>query len=246
MTTPDRRAAIVTGSSRGLGLAIATALLHSGWAITLHGRDEQRLAATSRRLGEDAPFGVGSTTAFAADLRSKSSCRRLVTHHMNEFGRLDALVVNAAMASPAWIAQLEDEAIDEQIEMNLSSAFALVGGALVHLENAPAGGRVILVSSITAKIPIKTLSVYSATKAALRSFSRSINLECGRRNVRSTAIIPGYIDTDLASGGVVAEAEQMMSADDVAEVTRFLLEAPASVVIGECSITRAVAPLFET
>jgi len=238
---PPPRSAIVTGSSRGLGHAIAAELLGDGWAVTLHGGDEQRLAAITERLG-----AIGSVNSFAADLRDKSACRRLVIDHLESFGQLDALVVDVAMASPAWIGALGDDAADEQISMNLASAFSLVGAALPHLEAAAHAGRIMVVSSIAAQVPINRLSVYSATMAALLSLSRSINLEYSCRNVRSTAITPGYIDTDLAAGGVVADAEQMMSADYVVQVVRFILNAPSSLILGECSVTRAVSPLFET
>jgi len=231
--------ALVTGSSRGLGAATARALSGAGYAVTLHGRDSHSLAAVSETLGDNDQRSV------LGDLADPDVAAQLVADHITAFGGLDVLVVNAAMASPAWIADLSAAAIEREFAVNLTSAFTLVAEALPHLCASSSAGRIVLISSITGVVPIKKLAVYSASKAALLSFNRSINLEYARRGARSTAIVPGYIDTDLAAGGHVADREQMMSADDVADIVRFVVEAPPSMVISEISVARPVAPLYE-
>lgn len=235
----DRPSALVTGSSRGLGASIARTLAEAGFALTLHGRDRASLDSVSAELGD------AEHRCSLGDLAEPELPRDLVAGHVDCFGGMDVVVVNAAMASSAWIADLSPDAVHRQFAVNLTSAFSLVAEALPHLCASPKAGRVVLISSITGLIPIKTLSVYSASKAALLSFSRSINLEYARRGVRSTAIVPGYIDTDLAAGGHVADRDEMMAAEDVAHVVRFVVEAPASMVLSEISVARPVAPLFE-
>jgi len=235
-----RRSAIVTGSSRGIGAAVAAHLVGRGWQVTLHGRDERRLVEVQRSLGAGA-----ATACFAGDLGEDGIARQLVASHLEHFGALDALVVNAGMAEAAWLSGLTDDSVRDQLEVNLLSSFSLVSAAVDALADSPYCGRIMLMSSITADVPIKKLAVYSAAKAALVSLSRSINLEYGRRNVRATALLPGYVATDLASQGVVADAEHMMSADDIGSVVGLLLEAPSGVIVSECRLMRPISPLYE-
>ena len=235
------RSALITGASRGLGAALARELGARGWSLTIHARDHRRLDA-QREILESA--GVKVAVAVG-DLEQPGVATGLVDQHVEHFGGLDALVANAALAQPAWIEQLSLDEVTTQFTVNLTSTFSLVTAALPALQRSERAGRAILIGSITGHYPIKMLSVYSASKAALRSLGDSINLEYGPRGVRATVVTPGYIDTDLSSGTPVATTTEMLSADDVAAAVGLLVELPDRLVIRELPLARASAPFIE-
>lgn len=235
------RSALITGASRGLGTALARELGARGWSLTIHARDHRRLDA-QREVLESA--GVQVAVAVG-DLEQPAVATRLVDQHVEHFGGIDALVANAALAQPAWIEQLSLDEVTTQFTVNLTSTFSLVSAALPALQRGERAGRAILIGSITGHYPIKMLSVYSASKAALRSLGDSINLEYGTRGVRATVVTPGYIDTDLSSGAPAAMTSEMLSADDVAAAVGLLIELPDGLVIRELPIARVSAPFHE-
>ena len=236
-----KRSALITGASRGLGAALARKLAAQDWSITLHGRDEVRLAEQRRVLeseGADVNVAIG-------DLTDPDLAASLIHDHVEHFGALDALVANAALASPDWIERLRTESVNTQLTVNLTSTFSLVTAALPALQVTERVGRIILIGSITGHYPIKMLSVYSASKAALRSLGDSINLEYARRGVRATVVTPGYIDTDLSSTAAISAGEEMLNADDVATAVALVLELPGDLIVRELPLARAAAPFAE-
>jgi len=236
-----KRSALITGASRGLGAALARELGARGWSLTIHGRDRQRLEARREAL-EASGVEVAVTVG---DLEQPGVAARLIDEHVEHFGGLDALVANAALATPAWMEKLQPDEVNTQLSVNLTSTFALVSAALPALQAGERIGRAVLIGSITGHYPIKMLSVYSASKAALRSLGDSVNLEYGARGVRATVVTPGYIDTDLSSGAPVAANTEMLSADDVASAVGLLLEFPEDLIIRELPLARASAPFIE-
>jgi NAD(P)-dependent dehydrogenase (short-subunit alcohol dehydrogenase family) len=225
------RAAIVTGASRGIGLAIATALAEDGYAVTLTARRPEPLAASAAALAARG-FEVGHV---AADLRDEAGIRAIVAGHRKRFGRLDVLVNNGGVGVGATAGEHETELIDMQFDVNLRAVVLMYREALGLLRVAGAEhgrAQVVNVASIAGKQPGAWLSVYSAAKAGVIAYTQAMNRELGEEGIRSVALCPGWVDTQMSDfiKGEVPAAE-MIRPEDVAAAVRFVLGlSPAAVV----------------
>lgn len=203
--------ALVTGGSSGIGLAIARMLAEEGFALTL---------ASRRREKVEAAAAVFRAQAVAADVSREEDCERLVAAHAERFGGLDVLVNSAGVGVGGRIEQLQTKHIDLQLAVNLRG-LVLVTRAAIPLLRA-SRGIVVNLSSIAGTIPAPGLSVYGAAKAAVVSFTRSLNAELEEDGVRATAICPGFVDTEMAAWTGIP-GEEMIQPQDCAEIVRLLL-----------------------
>ena len=188
------RTAVVTGGSRGIGLAIAEALLAAGAGVVIAGRKAPALSAAAQHL---APYGERLLTV-SANVGEPADRRALVDAAVERFGGLSILVNNAA-ANPVY-GKLEDTepwAFDKIVQVNLAAPFELAKLALPHL-TAGDRGDVVNVSSIGGLRPEPGLGIYSVSKAALNSLTKVMAREWGPRGVRVNAICPGLIKTDFS------------------------------------------------
>lgn len=240
----DTRAAIVTGGSRGIGLAIAERLAGLGFGVTLVARTDEGLRSAAARLPGDRVLTV------AADLSDGDIGAGLIERHLDRFDRLDVLVANAGTGTVADLEQQTRRRIDRTIDLNLRAPLLLAQAALPALKKAgEVHGRswVVLLSSITGKAaPPRGYAVYGATKAALISLARSLNVEANDSGVRAVALCPGYVDTDMTDW-VHDEVPKsaMLPVSDIAETVDFLLRLSPNTVIGEIMLTRLGAALTE-
>jgi 3-oxoacyl-[acyl-carrier protein] reductase len=236
------RSALVTGSSRGIGLGIAQRLATQGHALTIAGRDRQRLSDVASTLrGAGAPEVV----VAAGDILDDGYLAELVSIHQTQFATLDTLIINAGAGSSGLLADFHLKRFDKQIAVNLRSAFIIIQTALPLLRVAAAanpnvGAKVVALASITGIYAEAELAAYGAAKAGLMSLCRSVNLEENQHGVAATAIAPGYVDTDMAQHiHDVIPAERMIRISDVVEVVDACLRMSRWAIVPEIVIARS-------
>jgi NAD(P)-dependent dehydrogenase (short-subunit alcohol dehydrogenase family) len=237
---PDR-AAIVTGASSGIGLAIAHVLGEEGYGLTVAARRPDKLedaAAILRRNGHEVEVVAG-------DLTGEANVQRVVQAHRGRFGRLDVVVNSAGMGVGAPVGELETKRIDMQLDVNLRAPllFYRECAALLRVAGAEHGNALVVnVASLSGKSGQPWLSVYSASKAGLIGFTQAMNKELGADGIKSVALAPGFVDTpmsDFAKGEV--KAEEMIRTQDIAEAVRFLLRLSPFCVVPEIVFQRPYA-----
>lgn len=234
-----QRAAIVTGGSRGIGLAIAEVLAQDGYALTLTARRPEPLAATAAALAQRG-FEVHHV---AANLAEEEGIRAIVAAHRERFGRLDVLVNNGGVGVGATAGEHQTKLIDMQLDVNLRAIVLMYREALGLLRVAGAEhgrAQVVNVASIAGKQPAAWLSVYSAAKAGVIAYTQAMNRELADDGIRSVALCPGWVDTHMTEfiKGEVP-AEQMIRPADVASAVRFVLGLSPAAVVPEIVFERS-------
>ncbi|MEH3055038.1 MAG: SDR family NAD(P)-dependent oxidoreductase [Patulibacter minatonensis] len=231
-------AALVTGASSGIGLAIAHALAKEGHALTLVARRAEKLDDARSEL---AAAGA-DVIAVAANLSDEQAVVDAVAAHQAKWGRLDLLVNNAGVGIGQPIGDLTAKHFDLQFDTNVRATFLFYREALPLLRAAAAErgvARVVNTSSITALNPQPWLSAYSATKAAVRSLTISMNKELGKEGIHSTALCPGFVETPMtqfAQEGI--PATEMIRPTDIAEAVLMLLRLSPNCIVPEIPFIR--------
>src|SRR3954467_10435154 len=205
------RAALITGGSSGIGLAIARMLRDEGYGLTLVSRRREKSDAAAEELGAQA---------VAADVGDADECQRLVDQHRERFGRLDVLVNSAGVGIAGTIEQLPAKHFDLQVGVNLRGLFLVTQAAVPLLRKSH--GLVVNLASIAGTLPTPGLATYGATKAAVISLTKSLNEELDDDGVRAIAICPGFVDTPMAEWSGLPGSE-MIRPEDCAEVVRMCL-----------------------
>jgi NAD(P)-dependent dehydrogenase (short-subunit alcohol dehydrogenase family) len=234
---PDR-AALVTGASSGIGLAIAHVLGEEGHALTVAARRPEKLAGAAEEL-RSAGYDVEEV---AASLTEEDEVRRVVERHRERYGRLDVLVNNAGVGVGAPVGELRTSRIDMQLDLNLRAVILFYRECADLLRAAGAehrGALVVNTASLAGKSGHPWLSVYGATKAAVVNWTQAMNKELGSDGVKSLALCPGYVDTPMTEfiQGQVSR-EDMLTTADVAEAVRYVLHTSPNCVIGEIVFER--------
>jgi NAD(P)-dependent dehydrogenase (short-subunit alcohol dehydrogenase family) len=232
------RAAIVTGASRGIGLAIAEVLAQDGYALTLSARRPEPLAAAAGGL---AAAGA-EVEHVAANLADEDGVRAIVAAHRERYGRLDVLVNNGGMGVGAGAGEHQTKLIDMQLDVNLRAIVLMYREALDLLRAAGAehgAAQVVNVASIAGKQPDAWLSVYSAAKAGVIAYTQAMNRELGEDGIRSVALCPGWVDTDMTDFiKQKVPPEQMIRPADVAAAVRFVTQLSPTAVVPEIILQR--------
>jgi NAD(P)-dependent dehydrogenase (short-subunit alcohol dehydrogenase family) len=231
------KAALITGGSSGIGLAVARALGEDGYGITVSARRPDKLEAAAAELRE-AGLDVLSVAANMAD---EDDIKRMLTEHEQRFGRLDFLMNNAGVGIGGAIADLATKKLDMQIDVNLRAVFLVTRDATPLLKQAGAdtGAMIVNTASIAAKQPQGWLAAYSATKAAVVALTEATAREMASDGVRCTAICPAFVDTPMTEWirGQVDQAD-MIRPEDVAEVVRCLMRLSPACMIPEVMMIR--------
>ena len=232
------RAALVTGGSSGIGLAIARALGEDGYALTLSARRAEKLEGAAEGLRADG-LEVESVPAQMAE---EDDVVQLVAAHREKYGRLDVLVNNAGIGIGSAMDSIQTKHLDLQLAVNLRSLVIGTREALPMLREAGAEhGKALIVNtaSIAGKSGQAWLSVYAATKAAVINFSVGTQRELGDAGVQVTALAPGFVDTPMTDFvKEQVEAEKMIRPEDLAEAVRFLLRTSPNTLIPEIVFSR--------
>jgi NAD(P)-dependent dehydrogenase (short-subunit alcohol dehydrogenase family) len=232
------RAALVTGASSGIGLAIARVLCEEGHALTLASRRPEKLAEAAQTLRDDG-FEVDHVAANMAD---EGDIRRVVDAHRERWGRLDVLVNNAGVGVGAPVADAVTKRVDLQLDVNFRAVILFYRECADLLRKAGAEHRNALVvntSSLSGKSGQAWLNVYSATKAAVIGWTQAMNKELNSDGIKSVALCPGFVDTDMTE--FIREQiapEDMIRTEDVAEAVRFLLKTSPQCVVPEIVFQR--------
>jgi NAD(P)-dependent dehydrogenase (short-subunit alcohol dehydrogenase family) len=231
------KAALITGGSSGIGLAVARALGEDGYGVTVSARRPDKLEAAAQEL-RDAGLDVHHVAANMAD---EEDIKRLFGEHRERWGRLDVLMNNAGLGIGGAIAEADTKKLDMQLDVNLRGVYLATREAIPMLKEAGANGGAMLVNtaSIAGKQPQGWLAAYSATKAAVIALTEATAKEIATDGVRCTSICPGFVDTPMTEWirGQVAQAD-MIRPEDVAEVVRCLLRLSPACMIPEVMMIR--------
>ena len=211
--------AIVTGGSRGIGLAIAHTLVAEGMNVAITGRNESHLSEARRRI-ESA--GTGRVETLRADMRRYEEVERAVGATVSRFGGLDVLVNNAGVGVFVNVADMTPEQWSDVIDTNLTGVFYACHAALPHLRSR-GGGYIVNISSLAGKNAFVGAAAYCASKSGLNAFSEALMQEVRYDNIRVTYVMPGSVATGFSGGDEQKGADWKISGADVAEVVLNLL-----------------------
>ena len=197
-----------------------------GFGLTIASRTEANVEAAAAELGA---HGV------AADVGKEEDCVRLVAAHAERYGGLDVLVNSAGIGIGGNVADLQTKHVDLQLGINLRGLILVTREAIPLLRASR--GFLVNLASIAGTMPTPGLSIYGATKAAVISFTRSLNDELDADGVRATALCPGFVDTDMAAWSGIP-GEEMIQPEDCAEVVRSLLRMSPNARVPQVVIER--------
>jgi 3-oxoacyl-[acyl-carrier protein] reductase len=216
------KVAIVTGGSRGIGLAIARALVAEGVQVAVTGKSDAHLSA-ARPLLEGA--GPASVETLRADVRVFDEVKQAIEATVGRFGGLDFLVNNAGIGVFKNVADMTPDEWGRVMNTNLTGVFNACHAALPHMRRR-GGGFIINISSLASKNPFPTAAAYSASKAGLNAFSEALMQEVRYDGIRVSYVMPGSVATGF-SGDAARGADWKIAPEEVAEVVIGLLRHPA-------------------
>jgi NAD(P)-dependent dehydrogenase (short-subunit alcohol dehydrogenase family) len=191
----DGKVAVITGGNSGMGLATAKLFAREGAKVVITGRDQATLDAAAQSIGNGAD-------AIRSDICKMSDIEALSEYVGRKHGRVDTIFANAGGAQPNIFEYMSEEEFDFTVNTNFKGTYFTVQKLLPLM---PSGGSIILNTSTLSRQGRPYVSVYSATKAAIRSLARSLTAELTEKGIRVNALAPGYIDTDLARKGGMSE-----------------------------------------
>jgi NAD(P)-dependent dehydrogenase (short-subunit alcohol dehydrogenase family) len=220
------KAALVTGGSSGIGLALARMLSEEGYALTVTARTVEKVEAAAAELG---------ALAVPADVSREEDCERIVAAHEERHGRLDVLVNSAGVGIVGRLEDTTAKQWDLQLGVNLRGLFLVTRAALPLLKASR--GQVVNVASIAGTVPSPMLGAYGASKAAVISVTRTLNAELEQDGVRATALCPAFVDTPMAAWSGLPP-EELIRPEDCAELVRALLRLSPHARVSEIVVER--------
>ena len=232
------RAALITGGSSGIGLAIARALGRDGYAITVSARRPDKLEAAAQRLRDD---GL-DVHAVPANMADEEEIGKVAESHRERFGRLDVLINNAGIGIGSAVADTATKKLDLQLDVNLRGVYLMARECIPMLKEAGAEhGKALIAStaSYAGKRGQGWLAAYSATKFGVVGLSQALHKELSNDGIQVTALCPGFVATDMTDwvAGQVPK-DEMIQAEDIAEAIRFVLRTSRYCVVPEIQFVR--------
>jgi NAD(P)-dependent dehydrogenase (short-subunit alcohol dehydrogenase family) len=233
----NNKVAVITGGNSGIGLATAQAFIQEGATVVIVGRNQQALDEAVQTLG-------GKATALQADVANLADLDRLYATINDQIGMIDIIVVNAGVAPARPVTQVDEAHFDQIMDINVKGAYFTVQKALPMLNH---GAAVVLIASAATISGLPGLSVYNASKAALRSLARTFSAELVDRGIRVNTLSPGPIETpifgkmDLPAEVMAQMGESILSKvpmkrmgkpEEMAKAIVFLASEDSSYVLG--------------
>lgn len=230
----EDRVALVTGSSRGIGAAIATRLAADGAKVILHARSDPERA---NQVADKIRAAGGVADVVLGDLETGDAPIRIVKEAFAMHGALDILVCNAATGLAAMIGDIDIDAMNRVIAVNLRATM-LMTGEFSRLTKSP-HGRIVIISSGAATYPAFGSTIYSASKAGAEAFARSVAQELGERGITVNSVAPGTTETDMIAGLTVFDKVPKWAAlrrngkpEDIADIVAFVVSDDARWLTG--------------
>ena len=227
--------ALITGAGRGIGRAIALALAHAGYALSLAARTPDQLAETRAISGLEPRLSL----IVLVDLAEPDAPENLIGATIDHFGRLDILINNAGFAPPRMpLVKISQADQDRMVSVNLRAPIALARMAAAQMAQQPEGGIIVNIASSSARNAPSGESIYAATKAGLVAFTRSCAAEFRHYRVRTSVILPGLTDTSFIPQNKRLERTAMLQPEDIAAAVMGVVNAPPHV----CPVEMVVEP----
>ncbi len=235
------RAAVVTGSSRGIGRAIAEKLAGAGYNVCVNCSSESGLEAVTALADELATAHGVKVIARVANVADPEQAKGLIEAAFEEFGRIDVLVNNAGITRDGLLARMKDEDFDAVIDVNLKGTFNCCRAAAQRMMKQRYG-RIVNMSSVVGVAGNAGQANYAASKAGVIGLTKSIARELAGRNITCNAVAPGFIETDMtdalsekqrAAIGERIAAKRFGTAEEVAALVRFLASEGSGYITGQ-------------
>ena len=232
------RAALITGGSSGIGLAVARMLGEEGFGITLSARRPDKLEEAAETLRSEG-LDVNSVPA---NMAQEDDIKAIAESHRERFGRLDLLMNNAGVGIGGAIEDAETKKLDMQLDVNLRAVYLMSRDTIPLLKEAGkehSRAVVINTASIAGKYGQRWLAAYSATKVDVDGLSQAMHRELGSEGVKVTALCPGFVDTPMTDW--VQEQvpkDEMIQPTDIAEAVRYLLHTSPACIVPEIQFIR--------
>ena len=234
----SERAALVTGGSSGIGLAIARALGQDGYALTVSARRPEKLEEAVDGLRGD---GI-EVESVPANMANEDEIKGLIERHRERWGRMDVLINNAGVGIGGPIADQQTKHLDMQLDVNLRGVYITLRESIPLLKEAGADhGKALVVNtaSIAGKFGQPWLATYSATKHAVVGLTQAAHGELAESGIQVTAFCPGFVDTPMTDWVDGVPPEAMIQPEDLAEAVRFLLRTSPACIVPEIQFIRA-------
>lgn len=226
------KVAIVTGSTKGIGLAIAESIVAAGGSVVVSSRSKEDVRRVADRLAEGAP---GRAFGIPCDVADPEACRRLVDESVTRFSRLDILVNNAGLGIFKPITEMTWDEWKVQIDVNLGGVFACTRAALPHL-SATGDGWVINIGSLAGRNPFAGGTAYNASKFGLIGLTEATMLDVRHHNVRVSVVMPGSVNTCFGGREPAGERDWRLEAEDCALAVMQLLSYPREAHVSRIEI----------
>jgi NAD(P)-dependent dehydrogenase (short-subunit alcohol dehydrogenase family) len=232
------RAALITGGSSGIGLAIARALGQDGYSLTVSARRPEKLEEAVEGLRSE---GIEAETV-PANMANEDEIKGLVERHREKWGRMDVLINNAGVGIGGAIADQQTKHLDMQLNVNLRGVYLTLRESIPLLKEA--GGEhgkalVVNTASIAGKFGQPWLATYSATKHAVVGLTQAAHGELAESGIQVTAFCPGFVDTPMTDWVEGVPPEAMIQPSDLGEAVRFLLRTSPACIVPEIQFIRA-------
>lgn len=238
MARLDGKTALITGGTTGIGLETAKLFQTEGARIAFTGQNQERLNEAAQKLGSEA-YAIRANTQSVADIEA------MALQVKEQLGGLDVLFVNAGITKSASLAEVDEAHIDEQMGINFKGAFFTIQKVVPFIRDQ---GSIVLTTSCLNQMGMPGMSIYAASKAALRSLAQTLSAELAERGIRVNAVSPGPIETPLYGKlALPQEALQQMAGqlvekvpmrrfgqpEEIARAALFLASEDSSFMLGE-------------
>jgi 3-oxoacyl-[acyl-carrier protein] reductase len=220
---------LVTGSTRGIGWAVAQRLVRDAWTVVLHGRSADSAALAAARLGD-------AHQSLAFDVADRAQCATVLEADMEARGAYDAVVCNAGITADAPFPGMSGEDWDRVLRTDLDSFYNVLRPVVMPMIQRRAPGRIVTLASVSGLLGNRGQSNYAAAKAGVIAASKSLALELAKRQITVNCVAPGLIETDMSASAPLEEVlpyiplKRMGKPEEVAGLVAFLLSEEASYI----------------